>query len=97
MVSEVSLRTQDNAEMVLVTETQVLEILQRAKGDAGEGISAFESEGNVREEVNRRTHKAGYTDSDGQPRSSGAGKGDTPRPCDMKKYRENYERIFGHS
>lgn len=72
-----------------------MEILKRAKGfQSGEGISAFESESNVRQEVNRRTHKAGYTDSDGQP---SAGKGDGPRPCDMNKYRENYERIFGHS
>ena len=84
--------------MVLVKETTDLEIIERAKGfQAGEGVSAFESEANVREEVNRRSHKAGYTDRDGQPRDSGAGKGDVPRPCNMKKYRENYERIFGHS
>jgi len=24
-----------------------------------------------------------------------AGKGDSPRKMDMKKYRENYEKIFG--
>ncbi len=84
--------------MVLVAEIDVLEILKRAKQfQSGEGISAFESEANVKEEVNRRTFKAGYTDRDGQPRSSGAGKGDVPRPCNMKKYRENYERIFGHN
>ncbi len=78
-----------------------MEILKRAKQfQSGEGISAFESEANVKEEVIRRTHKAGYTDRDGQPRISrnnGAGKGDVPRPCNMTKYRENYERIFGHS
>ncbi len=77
-----------------------MEILKRAKQfQSGEGISAFESEANVKEEVNRRTFKAGYTDRDGQPRisrNSGAGKGDVPRPCNMKKYRENYARIFGH-
>ena len=72
-----------------------MEILKRAKGfQSGEGISAFESESNVREEVNRRSHKAGYTDRDGQPR--GAGKGDAPRPVNKKLYDWNYERIFGH-
>ncbi len=84
--------------MVLAQETEVLEILKRAKGHQdGEGVSVFESEANVREEVNRRSHKAGYTDRDGQPKiSTGAGKGDVPRSCDMKKYRDNYERIFNH-
>jgi len=57
-----------------------LEILKRAKEfQSGEGVSAFESEANVREEVNRRTHKAGYTDRDGQPKTSrqtSYGKGD---------------------
>ena len=81
--------------MVLVKETQVLEILKRAKQfQSGEGVSFLESEANVKEEVNRRTFKAGYTDRDGQPRNNGA---DVVRPCNMKKYRENYERIFGHS
>ena len=75
-----------------------MEIIKRAKQfQSGEGISAFESEANVREEVNRRTFKAGYTDRDGQLRSSGAGKGDVPRSCNMNRYGENYERIFGHS
>ncbi len=84
--------------MVLVTEIDVLEILKRAKQfQSGEGISAFESEANVKEEVNRRTFKAGYTDRDGQPRSSGAGKGDTYRPVNKKLYDENYDKIFGKS
>ena len=77
-----------------------MEILKRAREfQSGEGVSVFESETNVREEVNRRTWKAGYTDRDGQPkksRNNGAGKGDAPRPCNTKKYRENYARIFGH-
>ncbi len=62
-------------------------------------VPTGESEGSIKDEVNRRTCKAGYTDSDGQPkfsRSSGAGKGDVPRPYNMKKYRENYARTFGH-
>jgi hypothetical protein len=49
------------------------------------------SETDVRDEVNRRTHKAEYTDRDGQQmvrreivsRTSAA-------------YRANYERVFGH-
>ena len=28
-------------------------------------------------------------------RQHSAGKGDSPRKIDMKKYRENYEKIFG--
>ncbi len=76
-----------------------MQILKRAKNAEMEIVSVFESESNVREEVNRRTCKAGYTDRDGQPkrsRNNSAGKGDVPRPCNMKKYRENYELIFGH-
>ena len=46
-----------------------MEILKRARGfQSGEGVSFLESESNVREEVNRRSFKAGYTDRDGQPR-----------------------------
>ncbi len=84
--------------MVLAQETKVVEILKRAKKfQSGEGVSAFESESNVREEVNRRTHKAGYTDRDGQPkvsRNNSAGNGDVYRSYDRKKYAENYDRIF---
>ncbi len=73
-----------------------MEILKRAKGfQSGEGVSVFESESNVREEVIRRGVKAGHCNSDGTPKS--AGKGDVPRPCNTKRYRENYERIFKHS
>ena len=50
--------------MALVKETKVLEILKRAREfQSGEGVSAFESEANVREEVLRRSAKAGYTRS----------------------------------
>ncbi len=70
-----------------------MEILKRAKGfQSGEGVSVFESESNVREEVIRRGVKAGRCNSDGSP--TGAGKGDTRRPCNMEKYRENYDKIF---
>ena len=72
-----------------------MEILKRAKQfQSGEGISAFESESNIREEVNRRTFKAGYTDRDGQPRKSDAGKGDSPRPV-TQKYYDTMKRLFG--
>ncbi len=93
------LRKKDNAEMVLAQETDVLEIIKRAKGEQdGEGVSAFESESNVREEVNRRTCKAGYTDRDGQPKISritSYSKGDTCRLMNKELYDKNYERIFG--
>ena len=63
-------------------------------------VPASESESSIKDEVNRRTCKAGYTDRDGQPkisRKNGAGKGDVARPCNKKLYDQNYERIFGHS
>lgn len=61
-----------------------MQILKRANDfQSGEGVSAFESEANVREEAIRRSKKAG--------------KGDVPRSCDMNKYRENYVKIFGHN
>jgi hypothetical protein len=79
--------------MVLVTEIEVLEILKRAREfQSGEGVSAFESKANVREEAIRRSHKAGHCNSEGGPIS--AGKGDSYRPVDKKKYDENYDRIF---
>ncbi len=76
-----------------------MEILKRARGEQdGEGVSVFANEKDVREEVNHRTWKAGYTDRDGQPnRSTGAGKGDVPRPCNKKQYDEGYIRAFGHN
>lgn len=83
---------QADAEMALAQEAYVLEIIERAKGVSGEGVSAFESEANVREEVNRRTCKAGYTNSEGGPPATGK---IISMPAN-KKYRENYRRIFGH-
>ena len=72
-----------------------MQILKRAKGLCdGEIISATESGSNVKEEANRRAAKAGYCEKDGTPK--GAGKGDTPRPVNKKKYDENYVKIFGH-
>jgi len=60
-------------------------------------VPATESESSIKDEVNRRSYKAGYTDRDGQPkisRKSSAGKGDAPRPVNKKLYDRNYERIF---
>jgi len=60
-------------------------------------VPVSESESSIKDEVNHRTYKAGYTDRDGQPRVSrqtSYGKGDAPRPVNKKKYDENYERIF---
>ncbi len=45
-----------------------MEILKRAKGDAGEGIPWNANPKDVRQEINHRTYKAGYTDRDGQPK-----------------------------
>jgi len=62
-------------------------------------VPATESESSIKDEVNRRSYKAGYTDRDGQPmrsRSNGAGKGDAPRPVNQTKYEENYIKAFGH-
>ena len=87
------LRIQNNAEMALVKETNVLEILKRAKGfQSGEGVSAFESETNVREEMNRRSYKAGYTNREGGPLTTGR---IIIKPS-TEQYRKNYRRIFGH-
>lgn len=77
-----------------------MQILKRAKNSELDVVSFSESEKNVKDEVNRRTHKAGYTDRDGQPKisrhSRGAGKGDVPRPINKELYDRNYQRIFGH-
>lgn len=63
-------------------------------------IPHTESEKNVKEEANKRTYRAGYTDRDGQPKisrnSKSAGKGDVPRPVNKKVYDSNYRAIFGH-
>ncbi len=72
-----------------------MQILKRARNAEMDIVPVTESESNVRDEVNRRTCKAGYTDRDGQSKTS-AGKDCAYRPVDKKKYDENYDRIFGH-
>jgi len=77
-----------------------LEILKRARGEQdGEGVPWNADPKAVREEINHRTHKAGYTDRDGQLQTSRVtsySKGDSRRPGNVKKYRENYVKIYGH-
>ena len=69
-----------------------MEIINRAKGESGEVVNWDESESNVREEVNRRTCKAGYTNREGGPRITGNIRS-TPF---SEQGRSNYERIFKH-
>jgi len=65
-----------------------------------ETISPSESAKNIKEESIKRSYKAGYTDSDGQPMISrklkAAGKGDVPRYVNKEIYDRNYEIAFGH-
>ena len=76
--------------MVLVREIEILEILKRARGfQSGEGVSAFESEANVKEEVIRRGIKAGICNSEGGP--VGADRIISMPATD--KFRENYDKI----
>ena len=70
-----------------------MEIINRAKGVSdGEIVDWNEGEANVREEVNRRTCKAGYTNREGGPPATGKIRS---MPTN-DKYRENYVKIFGH-
>ena len=65
-----------------------MEILKRAREfQSGERVSWLESEANVREEVNKRTCKAGYTNSDGSPI--------VKRGCPVvsRAYQDNYDQI----
>jgi hypothetical protein len=75
-----------------------MEIIKRVKPEALI-VSNTESESNVRDEVNRRTCKAGYTDKDGQPvisRATCYGKGDSYRKINKNLYDTNYVKIFKH-
>ena len=55
-------------------------------------VPVTESESNVREEVNRRSYKAGYTNREGGPLTTGRIIIKPP----TEQYRRNYRRIFGH-
>jgi hypothetical protein len=70
-----------------------MEILKRAKSDNDGDLVPFNAdEKDVREEVNRRTYKAGLTNRDGGPPVTGNIRS---MPAN-DKYRENYVKIFGH-
>ena len=69
-----------------------MEILERAKGNAGEIVPFNADEKDLREEINRRTYKAGHTNREGGPPTTGKIRS---MPAN-DKYRENYVRIFGH-
>lgn len=68
-----------------------MEILKRAKS-GGEIVDWNEGEANVKEEVNRRTCKAGYTNREGGPPATGRIIIKPP----TEQYRKNYRIIFGH-
>jgi len=58
-----------------------LEVLKRARGASDGELTSFghNPPAGLQDELNNRTHKAGYTDRDGQQmirRTSSAGKGD---------------------
>ena len=76
-----------------------MEIITERHKSPGDIVSADHNPKDIKDEVNRRTYKAGYTDRDGQPRRSrktSNGKGDNLRPMNKKKYDEGYIRAFGH-
>lgn len=73
-----------------------MEIITKRTKSPGDIVSNAESQSNVREEVNRRTCKAGYTDSDGQPPlhyRGGNGKGCWYREVNKEKFDKNYDKI----
>lgn len=69
-----------------------MQILKRARNAEMDIVSAAESESNVREEVNRRTYKAGYTNREGGLPTTGRIIIKPP----TEQYRKNYKKAFGH-
>jgi len=68
-----------------------LEILKRARGREDGDITSFKDEPD-KDEINRRTWKAGYTNREGGPPTTGR---IISKPANAQ-YRKNYRRIFGH-
>jgi hypothetical protein len=68
-----------------------MEILKRAKS-GGELVPFNADEKDVRDEVNRRTARAGLTTKNGEPIHHTKIIAQPPND----KYRKNYKRIFGH-
>ena len=74
-----------------VADFSLMEILERKK-DGFEIVPSNVSDNDMRDEVNRRTARAGYTTRSGEaPYRTKI----MIRPP-SKKYEENYVRIFGH-
>ena len=67
-----------------------MEILKRVKGNSGEVVPFGRESSGFKDEINHRTHKAGYTDRDGQPKIRLAEIMSKPSSA---KYRENYDKI----
>ena len=59
---------------------------------SGDLVPAGASDSDLRGEVNRRTHRAGYTDRDGQRMA----RREIVSRAFSEQGRENYCRIFGH-
>jgi len=57
----------------------------------GELVPPYVSGKDVRDEVNARTHRAGYTDRDGQPLVRGG-----IRSRWSRRYAERFRKVFGH-
>jgi len=60
-----------------------MEILKRAKGDSGDLVSFSANEKELKEEIDRRTARAGYTTRYGEP--EGKTKIMTTVPCGREK------------
>lgn len=60
---------------------------------AGELIPPETSESDVRDEVNRRTHRAGYTDRNGDPTT----RGPSVRSRWSRQYHDKFKGVFGHT
>lgn len=70
-----------------------MEIIKRAKGNSGEIVQfGTATEADIRDEIHRRSAKAGHTNRNGEPlrRTKIMAKQST------EQYRKNYVRIFGH-
>jgi len=68
-----------------------LEILKRATS-GGEIIPFNVPEADLKDDINRRAARLGYTTKHGEP----AGRTKIMAAPPTKKYAENYVRIFGH-
>ena len=55
-------------------------------------VPAGTSEATLRDEANRRSHQAGYTDRDGQMKV----RPEIISAVPTREYRDQYVRIFGH-